>query len=1018
MASSSSTPSSSRLHLPQSPPRGPHRSLSHHPSYLSSTHTSMAPSTSSPPRSVNEIRPEDPSSFHPSTSYRSSSGPRTRSRSVGSKTKADHLFDQTHHAATIGQQLDRGPGTPDFVVGPKEKSAKGKGRVEELIRNGPDGSLRPSSSTNSLGEGNNPPRLSSRLRSFFTSFNAADDVHQNSSGQQETKARNSNERFSSESSLHSGAQQESGHDATILHRPQGLVIPSARPAVFGEFGLNDDSPPLTPSSDEDYNNRQRDIRRQWNNTYNAPGSSADASLHAATQTSSAEARTASMSLGTGGALAAGLGAINSGSEKEHRPLLRLSLADVSERLQAGLRSKSLRQHMPTLLMLLTFFVFSTMVVFILVTTLPLRMPAHSMSQLSLTEIREICLSLREYATSTPRAYHHTLVVLCLFFTYLQAFNIPGSIISNVVFGALFGAWRATFWLSIFTAVGGSGAAVMSALVAPLVLKIPGMQKAVEVMKRALGNSNFGKQATSLSPSNSISMKKRSPASPSSRSATPRLRATSPHPSGKAKSHSKKPTGGNLYSILLLLRLLPLTPYGMMNIACGILNVPLLPFGTTLAIGSVPWNAVTAQLGEILVEVVAAFPVDDDAMSAVANDLAMGGVTPPSMQHSMGEQFDAGGFEVVPKPGSIGSDGMRNVIASEKAKLSSAAQKAGGGVKILLAKIWTREMILKLVGLSLLSITPVLLGKWWKARQARQAAAASRARKARIAAERERDAAEAWKDGGLPVNSTPTNVPVATGANPAAAVLNWSDGENDDEESSFGGSYRQYDSESDYEDEDEEGSSYEYDEDEEGDETIGARKTKLGFAAMAESTPAFIANLTRSASRNSWNSNWFKAATAGLGQSGVSKSSSPMSFGSNSDEPSQPGWPSYEDSPRNNQPPVTTPQLELAHNPFESAASRTSTDSRAQTLPHSRSSKHLSSPSRGSFFDPHSSPPKRQESIDFSVHPAVSSSASTGGHLGDHFGGGHSRQGSAATSVGSEKREPKRLHATLNVGGVT
>jgi hypothetical protein len=520
--------------------------------------------------------------------------------------------------------------------------------------------------------------------------------------------------------------------------------------------------------------------------------------------------------------------------------------------------------MPTLLMLLTVFVSATLVVFLLLTTLPLRMPSHGLTQLSLAEIRDICLSLRDYATSTPRAYHHTLFVLCLFYTYKQAFNVPGSIISNVVFGALFGVWKATFWLSVFTAIGGCGAAVMSALVAPLVLKLPGMHKAVAMMRKALGNKNLGR--TGRAPvAGSHPMRRRSPnASRSGTPATPQ-RAHSPHPSHKHKplhSSSQKSDGkGNLFSILLLLRLLPFTPYGMMNIACGILNVPLLPFAATLAMGSVPWNAVTAQLGEILVEVVAAIPGE----SSLGEDYASSA--------TLAEQLDAGGFHDAPRPSANGS-----AAASTKSRLlTSAAHKAGGGIKVLLAKIWTKEMIFKLIGLSLLSITPVLLGRWWKARQARIAKAARKGRSSTAGhgssaphflqqqqrqPSEEEDTTAAYEDHLF-------RAPVAGSSTPsAAAVLDWSDGEYDDDESSS--------SEYEYDSSDELAATAEGSEDTPVSSSASSSlldKSSLGkgnsfFSAAtlaAESGPALIAQLTRSASRNGWNRStaaWFGSGTAG------------------------------------------------------------------------------------------------------------------------------------------------------------
>lgn len=971
---------------------------------------------------------------------------RQRSRSVGAGELKDTDFgdDSTlSPLAAMGRELDRGPGTPDFVLGAGSgpRRDKGKGRLEEVKAGGDSsGSGRSgpaTSSPSSLGKAPlsaTRPRLTTRLRSFLTSFtgNAEEDevgedglAHDRSIAST-SKLRDSNEYLRSETSKNG----------------EILVAPFARPAAaFGTLGLNDDSPPLTPSGSTD----EDSYPSQWTTRSILPVSASTAASARGNSTPWPPGYGEVRSIGpTSSGTAAGM---PNGSDTSSVTLMvggsrfrlrfrspKALAAHAATLVKAGLHSRTLRHNMPTLLMLLTFFVSATLVVFLLLTTLPLRMPSHGLTQLSLAEIRDICLSLRDYATSTPRAYHHTLFVLCLFFTYKQAFNVPGSIISNVVFGALFGVWKATFWLSIFTAVGGCGAAVMSALIAPLVLKLPGMHKAVAMMRKALGNKNLGR--TGKTPVvGAHPMRRRSPNASRSGTPGPLHRSQSPHPSHKHKpphSGSSKSDGkGNLFSILLLLRLLPFTPYGMMNIACGILNVPLLPFAATLAMGSVPWNAVTAQLGEILVEVVAAIPGE----SSLGEEYASAA--------TLAEQLDAGGFHDAPRPSSNGS-----VAASTKSRLlTSAAHKAGGGIKVLLAKIWTKEMIFKLVGLSLLSITPVLLGRWWKARQARIAKAARKGRSSVVghsgaASQLSQQQQQQQQQRHLSEAETPTaafgdhyhHAPVAGRSTPsAAAVLEWSDGEYDDGESSS--------------------SEYEYDTSDEAADTVeGSEDTPISSSASsslldkgssfgnrnsffsaatlaAESGPALIAQLTRSASRNGWNRStaaWFGSGTASgersrsrspverWGQTnvppahesgagaGTEETSTSSSFAA---MPVSSGWAGQAGllAGRHN----FTPQLE-AQNPFDQQQHQQPQHQRSAFHPFSQSmeeSTRLRERERGSFEA--GLPPA-------SVHPSLLG----GSGYGDS--GGHSRRGSAqnygqllsAEREEGEKREPRRFTAVV------
>ena len=59
------------------------------------------------------------------------------------------------------------------------------------------------------------------------------------------------------------------------------------------------------------------------------------------------------------------------------------------------------------------------------------------------------------------------------------------------------------------------------------------------------------------------------------------------------------SSADLFSYLLLARLFPLLPYSVLNIACGVLKIPVKPYFITLVLGSFPYNFVTTQLGDLL-----------------------------------------------------------------------------------------------------------------------------------------------------------------------------------------------------------------------------------------------------------------------------------------------------------------------------------------------------------------------------------------------------------------------------------
>ncbi|KAJ9477781.1 Golgi apparatus membrane protein TVP38 [Pseudozyma hubeiensis] len=629
------------------------------------------------------------------------------------------------------EALDRGPGTPDFTLSAntpawrradlernRTMSSLGQGLqlISEAERSaGPSSSsgtaIRARSDSDASGSSDSSdahkkkaapatafsrPRLST-LRSFFSSFSA----NTATSNAPQSKAMNSS-------------------DAANRHlpmRPQPLVMPSARPAAPGLMGLNDDSPPLTPVSDPDeqseyqqYVNafRQQFVPKQAIRTHGPPKhqwSAAQAAADAAQigvddrsrltppgtsqwpftpplTISDAASPVASSrafspptrpdSTVTSSSLYQGIlpshlvsvAAIGSRSttptsstttSASDRPTRTYNVFDVDTyriesaskmllslvpRIQINLSSwrlsmPNLRPYLPRLAFLLAIFVASTCCIVFMLSTLPLTLPKH-ITSLTLAEIKELAMSLKLYSQSSSRAFVHTLVVLGTFFTWKQSFTVPGSLIMNVVFGAMYGTYSGTLYTSVLTSVGGVFCYLLSAPLAPVITSLPGLAKPLDAMRRALSPGRARASGRSVMISN-----------------------------------SNGGSNGNVWTYLLVLRVLPIVPYGLMNIACGVLGVPLAPYAATLAVGSIPWNFVTCQVGDLLQEIVEALPVDD-AMTV-------------------------GGLK------------------------DKAASSAGGGMRAIVDRIWNREMMIKLVLLSVASLLPMVLGRYLKRRQQQQQA---------------------------------------------------------------------------------------------------------------------------------------------------------------------------------------------------------------------------------------------------------------------------------------------------------
>lgn len=146
-------------------------------------------------------------------------------------------------------------------------------------------------------------------------------------------------------------------------------------------------------------------------------------------------------------------------------------------------------------------------------------------------------------------------------------------------GALFSPVFATVLLTALTTVGSVCASLLAAPLAPFLVRI--FPRALDMTRSAIeGSSSSSPSSLPNDPSDSNSNEK--PTSPPSTS------ASSP------------------WVRLSVLRLIGIVPWSALNIACGVCGVALRDCILGAFIGSLPWTAVTCQIGDIL-QTVAAGP---------------------------------------------------------------------------------------------------------------------------------------------------------------------------------------------------------------------------------------------------------------------------------------------------------------------------------------------------------------------------------------------------------------------------
>jgi len=168
---------------------------------------------------------------------------------------------------------------------------------------------------------------------------------------------------------------------------------------------------------------------------------------------------------------------------------------------------------------------------------------------NLTDLAQLGRELHGYSQSGAGPMAHVIGVLSVIVAWNHAWSIPGSVLWNVLAGALFSPALATVLLTLLTTIGSICASLLAAPLAPYVVRY--FPKALDLTRNAIEGASTDKSKSS-----------------------PWIR-------------------------LSILRLIGVVPWSGINIACGVCGVPMLDCFLGSFIGSLPWTAVTCQIGDIL-----------------------------------------------------------------------------------------------------------------------------------------------------------------------------------------------------------------------------------------------------------------------------------------------------------------------------------------------------------------------------------------------------------------------------------
>ncbi|KDQ29389.1 hypothetical protein PLEOSDRAFT_1112255 [Pleurotus ostreatus PC15] len=267
---------------------------------------------------------------------------------------------------------------------------------------------------------------------------------------------------------------------------------------------------------------------------------------------------------------------------------------------------------------------STLLVLVALTSLPISLSWPR----TLTDLSQLGRQLHGYSQAGWIPFLHVIAAMSVTAVWKHAWSIPGAVIWNVLAGALFSPSYATILLTLLTTLGSVLASQLAKPLAPfLTYAFP---KALAMTRTALaleppspspstpdasipltpiarsrgpGTGRSALYPPLTTPTFSLSV---SPPTPSSLPSTPLTPSTSSNPPASTRptaqvhanaKHQKQKSAA--WVRLSVLRLIGIVPWSGINIACGVTAVPVRDSALGAFIGSLPWTAVTCQIGDIL-----------------------------------------------------------------------------------------------------------------------------------------------------------------------------------------------------------------------------------------------------------------------------------------------------------------------------------------------------------------------------------------------------------------------------------
>ncbi|KAA1466366.1 hypothetical protein DENSPDRAFT_831181 [Dentipellis sp. KUC8613] len=220
-------------------------------------------------------------------------------------------------------------------------------------------------------------------------------------------------------------------------------------------------------------------------------------------------------------------------------------------------------HAP-ILFVITLFPVSTALVILSFWSLPFTFSWPS----NLADLAQLGRELHGYSQSGVGAMTHVIGIISIATIWMHAWSVPGSVLWNVLAGALFSPLLATVLLSILTTVGSIFASLLATPLSPFLTRF-------FPRPLALARSAFESDAD-------VATGTKSPA----------------------------------WVRLSVLRLIGVVPWSGINVACGVCGVALYDCLLGTFIGSIPWTAVTCQIGDILQTVAATPSPNPQSISSV------------------------------------------------------------------------------------------------------------------------------------------------------------------------------------------------------------------------------------------------------------------------------------------------------------------------------------------------------------------------------------------------------------------